>query len=152
MLLMCATFAETPSDASQKAVLEDYITRINEKESEAMFCVATRINGKSIDHALDRTRRNSSGKGNKFYFYLSDRKLDPVPQKVTLRCEYTYARPIDAMLGSTPSLEGTIDFEPEPGKEYEVRADLDGPDWAIWIREVKSRLPVTKVVYGVPSK
>lgn len=152
MLFMCPALAETPPDLPQKAVLEDYITRINEKESEAMFCVVTQINGKRISNALSETRNRSSGKGNKFYFYLTDRKLDPGPVKVTLRCEYAYARPIDSMLGATPWLEGTLDFEPEAGKEYEVRADLEGPDWAIWIRDVKSRYPVTKVVYGIPSK
>ena len=152
MPFLCSAVAQTPPEVPQKAVLEDYITQINEKESEAMFCVVTQINGKRVPNALDETRTRSYGKGNKFYFYLTDRKLDPGPVKVTLRCEYAYARPIDSMFGKTPSLEGTLDFEPEAGKEYEVRADLEGPDWAIWIREVKSRYPVTKVVYGIPSK
>lgn len=152
MLCVAPVFAETPSDASQKAVLEDYITKINDKESEAMFCFAKRINGKDITNAFSETKRRSYGKGNRFYFYLADRKLDPGILSVTLRCEYAFARPIDAMLGSTPSLEGTIDFEPEAGKDYEVRADFEGTEWAIWIRDARSHSQVSKMVYGLPSR
>jgi hypothetical protein len=146
----CANYYAPPAGAST-SVLEDYISQIDENEGSAMICYAKSIDGVQAKNALIDTRARSTGTGRRLNIYLTDRKVQAGIRTVVLRCEKLYARPIDAMLGKTPSLEGQIEFKFEPSLEYEVRADFNGTDWAIYIRDAKSRVPLAPMVYGTPK-
>lgn len=146
----CASYYAPPA-GSPTAVLEDYITQIDETEGSAMICFAKAIDGVQSKNALMDTRERSTGTGRRLYVYLTDRKVQAGSRTIFLRCEKFYARPIDAMLGNAPALEGQIEVSFEPSREYEIRADFNGADWAIYIRDAKSRTPVSPMVYGKPK-
>ena len=70
----CATYYAPPSGAAT-AVLEDFITQIDESEGSAMICFAKSIDGVQAKNALTDTRERSIGTGKRLNVYLTDRKV-----------------------------------------------------------------------------
>ena len=109
-----------------------------------------RINGEGIDNTFVASARASSGKGFQLTTRMEIRKVFAKPMKATIRGSHITAAPIQQIMrsvaGTFYSVEGVVDFSPQPDKVYAVRGELKPEGSAVWIEDVETNQRVTEKI------
>lgn len=70
--------------------------------------------------------------------------------KVKLLASHTTGAPIQTLFsqvaGTFFSVEGTVDFNPQPNGSYVVKGELKNEGSAVWIEDANTNQPVTEKV------
>ena len=148
----CATFEEPVPPAYTGPTAEVKDSAVTPSNSLAYIFELQAIDGKRLRSSSIATRTANAGRGMSQTAVVVDRKIPAVPSKVSLGASTQYAAPILAMLGSTCSVEGTVDFNPEPGKTYVVRGQVAPEACSAWIEDAQTQRRVTAEVTGPGTK
>lgn len=110
--------------------------------SKSDFFFVDAIDGQPIANALERTA--NANRGNGFYQHVQG-AARPIEPKETIfhLCGRThFAAPIQAMVGTSYYVDGSVKFTPLAGATYIVKGSL-GPDYsAVWIENLETGVQV----------
>lgn len=145
----CATYEPVSKDyTGPTATLKD--TGMSEGGSKAQMFAATNIDGNRVMNAFWASAIVSNGKGNNLTTVLPERKVKAAPMKVTLKGSHATGAPIAAIAsqiaGTFFSVEGVVDFTPEPDGNYAVRGELKKEKSSVWIEDIETGKPVSAIV------
>lgn len=123
-----------------------------ESLDKAQIFSMTEIEGHSLTDSFETSRRASYGQGTVLRMTLTDHVIPARPMKVKLRGAHATGAPIheiaSRMAGTFFEVEGVVDFNPEPNKQYTVVGALAKGDASVWIEETATHQPVTEKVHG----
>jgi hypothetical protein len=148
----CATYQPVPPGyAGPTALLSDRAVR--ESGTKAQLFVAEEIDGHRIQDGIAATARRSYGLGFQVMTEVVERDVPVRPMKVKIKATHVTGAPIHALLseaaGTFFSVEGVVDFTPEPGKKYFVWGELKAHGSSVWISEEgTNRAPATEKITG----
>lgn len=151
LLASCATYKPVPEGYSGPTA---YITDSGRAEDgrKAQIFALTDIDGNRIMNSFWASTNASQGQGFALTVVISNRQVPAKPMKVTLKGSHATAAPIHAMAsqmaGTFFSVEGTVDFSPQPDGKYAVRGELKKDASAVWIEDVATGQPVTEKIVG----
>ena len=118
----------------------------------ALFVVVA-IDGKAIKNSIGATRLASQRIGGRPFHPTVDvvgRKVPAVSAQYTLRGTHTTKAPIQEIAaratGSFLSVEGTVEFTPQPEGLYVVKGDLRKDESSVWIVDLNTDHVVSKKV------
>lgn len=115
--------------------------------SLAEFYAVVEIDGKSITNTFGATAAANQGKGFSLTPNVVDRDLPAAPVKIKLRASHVTGAPIQAMAmqmaGTYASVDGVVDFVPEPSKRYVVTGILQKEGSSVWIEDMDTKQAVT---------
>lgn len=149
ILAGCATYEPVPKDYSgPTALVRD--TGFSEDGSKAQMFAMVEIDGNRVMNAFWASANASQGRGASLTTIYPERPVQIKPMKVTLRGSHATGAPIHAMAsqlaGTFFSVEGTVDFTPQAGRQYLVKGDLKKAASKVWIEDAETAKPVTSVV------
>lgn len=127
------------------AELNDRITADDDESNMRVFYVV------SIDGVGVRNVVNASGTvwGRRIPYVVA-RRIEARPMKVLIRGSPYGSAPISELArraaGNFPTIEGTVDFDPKPGRVYRVTGRLAVTGSAIWIEDFDTNERVTEEV------
>lgn len=145
----CASYEPVPPGyAGDTATVTD--NGFSEESTRARTYALVAIDGRSVMNGFIASRNASAGQGARLTMVLTERLVPAKPMKVTLRASTTTGAPIHAiaaqLAGTFFSVEGVVDFSPEPNRRYSVRANLEKDSSSVWIEDEATGQPVTKKV------
>ncbi len=146
LLVGCATnYDPVPAEyTGPTAVIRD--SGLSEGLSKAQMFAVMEIDGKSVMNAF----RASYGIGATLYTTYPERKVKPVPMKLTLRGSHATGTPIHAIAsqvaGTFYSVDGVVEFEPKAGAIYVVNGKLTNEGSSVWIEDGATGQPVTAII------
>lgn len=111
-------------------------------KSKSDFFFVDAIDGQPISNALERTANVNRGNG--LYQHVQDaaRAIEPKETVFHICGRTHFAAPIQAMVGTTYSVDGNVRFTPRAGATYVVKGSL-GPDYsAVWIENLETGVQV----------
>lgn len=153
MLAACAT-VEPPVPASYSgptAKVDDSSDRVTSRQGD--FCVLQTLDGRRIANSIGETLQRGAGKGLTLYAWVTKRQVPARPVKAGLKCETVHAAPILALMGTVYSVEGTVDFDPQPDRRYVVKGVLGADESSVWIEDAQTGAAVTaKVSTAKPQR
>ncbi|MCO5118150.1 MAG: hypothetical protein M9951_00750 [Burkholderiaceae bacterium] len=132
----CASYQAVPDDyAGPTATLVD--SAFQDVGNKGRIFAVTAIDGNPIYDAFDDSSNKSSGRGFMLTLGHAYRKVPIRPMKLTLTGSHYTAAPIQTIFnqlkGAHHSVEGTIDFTPEPDRRYVVRGELGPEGSSVWL-------------------
>jgi len=151
-------FAALSGCASYKPVPEGYTGPVatvsdsgfSEDGSKAQLFVLSEVDGNRIDSSIGATAAASHGRGFSLSTSIIQRQVPAKPMKVGLRATHTTAAPIQAIAsqiaGTFFSVEGVVDFSPQPNGKYIVKGELKKEGSSVWIEDADTQRPVTEKV------
>jgi hypothetical protein len=108
------------------------------------------IDGLAISNSVAATTGASSGQGMNLSTVYLQRAIPARPMKVKLLGTHKTAAPIhemgSRMAGTFFSVEGVVEFSPEPDGKYIVKGELKKEGSSVWIENVATKQPVTQKV------
>jgi hypothetical protein len=145
----CATYKHVPEGyGGPVAQLGDSTSQLSMGKGE-LFYVAS-INGNPIDNSRTATGRASYGRGFSLTTSTVWRAVKIEPMQLRLVGTHVTAAPIHELasraIGEFFSVEGEVEFSPQPGKEYRVVGVLTKERAEVWIQDDETKLPVTKKI------
>ena len=149
LLAACATFEPVPKEYSgPTAILKD--SGFYEDGSKAQIFAAIEIDGNRIGNGFQATSYASQGRGASLSLMLPERRLKTETIKITIKGSHATGAPIAAMAsqlaGTFYSVEGIVDFKPQPGARYIVKGELAKEKSSVWIQDLETGKPVTAVI------
>lgn len=149
LLTACATYEPVQKDYSgPTASIRD--SGAYESGSKAQLFAVVEVDGNRVMNAFWASANASHGRGFSLTTVYPERKVKAAPQKLTLRASHTTAAPIHAMAsqlaGTFFSVEGTIDFTPQPGAVYVVKGELSKEKSSVWLEDASSGKPDSAVI------
>ena len=151
-LASCATYQPVPPGyTGSTATLSDRAVR--ESGTKAQLFVAEEIDGHRIQDSIAATARRSYGLGFTVMTEVVEREVPVRPMKVKVKATHVTGAPIHALLseaaGTFYSVEGIVEFTPQPGKKYFVWGELKAHGSSVWISEEGTNgMPATEKVTG----
>lgn len=145
----CATYEPVPKEYTgpTASVLD---TGFSEDRSKAQMFALMAVDGNPIKNAFWASAEASHGRGSNLTTVLPERKVPVRPMKVLLRGSHATGAPIHAMAsqmaGTFFSVEGTVDFAPQPGRMYQVKGVLTKEKSSVWIEDTSTGKPATVVI------
>lgn len=150
LLAGCATLHEPVPQGytGPTAFLAD--SGFSEDGTKAQFFALLEVDGQSVDNTIFASRRASYNQG----FALTTAYIQrPVPaQKMQVKLIGTHqtAAPIHELVsraaGTFFSVEGVVEFIPEPGNSYVVAGELKKEGSSVWIEEASTKRVVTNKI------
>ncbi|HTE14881.1 MAG TPA: hypothetical protein VK642_07365 [Burkholderiales bacterium] len=145
----CATYQPIPEGyTGPVALVAD--SGVPESGTRARIFALMEIDGNKITNAFSASANASQGQGFRLTTKFVSRPLPARPMKVKLLASHTTAAPIHALFsqaaGNFFSVEGVVDFVPEPGGEYVVKGDLKKDGSSVWIEDIRTKQPVTQKI------
>ena len=146
----CATVGPSVPEgyAGPVALLKD--TGTDESTSKARVFAALEIDGQGINNSLRETRIASHNRGFALSFRVTHRDVPAKKMKVKLIETHIVAAPIHEIAsraaGTFFSVEGEVDFTPEPGETYVVTGDLSKEKSCVWIMRILPSGPASDKV------
>lgn len=108
------------------------------------------IDGNRIRNAFSASADASYGRGASLTTVYPERKVQARPMKVLIKGSHATGAPIHAIAseiaGTFFSVEGTVDFTPEVGKNYQVNGALAKEKSSVWIEDASTGQPVTVIL------
>lgn len=145
VLAGCAHRPDAPAFTGSVALLSDASVR-DAASNRTQLYVVEAIDGKTIANSIESGSAQGSGATPR----IVQRKVPIRPMKLTLHATEAGAASVRAQsapaAGAALSVTGTVDFTPEPDKEYVVRGELGVERSAVWVEEEGTRRPVTPKV------
>lgn len=121
-----------------------------EDGSKAQLFVLDGVDGNRIANSFGASASASHGRGFALTTSIVERQVPAKPMKVSLRASHTTAAPIQAiasqMAGTFFSVDGVVDFTPQPNGKYVVKGDLKKESSSVWIEDANTQQPVTEKV------
>ncbi len=121
-----------------------------ESSSKAQLFFVAKMNGERISNAMTDSGAASVGTGFALNTVLTTRELPAKPLKLTLMGTHHTGAPIHALMsqlaGTYFSVEGDVNFTPEPGKKYVVKGELKKIGSSVWIEDAETGRRVTRKV------
>ena len=148
----CATYQPVPPGyTGPAATLSDL--SISEGVTKAQLFVALEIDGNPIRNGIGASAGASYGRGFMLTSTPVERTVPARPMKIKLKGTHATGAPIHSLvsqaIGTFYSVEGVVDFSPEPNKRYFVWGELKERGSAVWItEESRNGEPVTEKVIG----
>jgi hypothetical protein len=148
-LVGCAGYQHVPKDyTGPTAVIRDF--SITEDRTKAQIFAVTTIDGNRVGNAFSASRAASQGTGSALNTVFFERQVKAgMPVKVTLLGSHATGAPIheiaSKMAGTFFSVEGVVEFTPQPGGEYIVRGELKKERSSVWIEDIATRKTVASV-------
>jgi hypothetical protein len=145
----CATYKPVP-DGYTGPTARIVDSSYQETGGKGRLYYVESVDGNKIENARNATGQASYGRG----FNLSIRgSIRDVPvRKMRLRLVGTHvtAAPIHEIasraIGEFFSVEGDVDFTPEPGKVYEVRGELKKAGSSVWLVDQATDQPASEKI------
>lgn len=149
LLSACASFKPAlPEYDGPTATIQD--RGFAEDGTKAQLFAVVEIDGKQIMNAFWASAKASDGYGHRLITMYPIRKVKVVPMKLTLKGSHITGMPLHALAsqlaGTFFSVEGQVDFTPEPDGRYSVRGELTKTKSSIWIEDEATGKPVTRVI------
>lgn len=145
----CATYEPVAKDyTGPTASIRD--SGFSEDGTKAQMFALVEIDGNRVPNAFGASANASYGRGATLTTVFPERKVRAAPLKLTLRASHATGAPIHAiasqMAGTFFSVEGVVDFTPEPNAIYIVKGDLKKDKSSVWIEHTATGKPVSAVV------
>lgn len=145
----CASFEHVPKDyTGPTAIIRD--SGFSESTSKAQMFAVVEIDGNRVRNAFIASADASYGRGALLTTVFPERKVKAAPVKLVLRGSHSTAAPILAMsskmAGTFFSVEGTVDFVPQPGVVYVVKGELKKESSSVWVEDVATGKRASSVV------
>ena len=145
----CATYVPVPKEyTGPTATLKD--TGFSEDGSKAQMFAATEIDGNRMMNAFWASAIASNGSGGSLTTVFTERKVKAEPMKVKLLGSHATGAPIHAiaskMVGTFFSVEGIVDFTPQPDGIYVAKGDLKKEKSSVWIEDTATGKPATQII------
>jgi hypothetical protein len=149
LLIGCASYKPVPAGYTGPiATVAD--SGFAEDGTKAQLFVLSAIDGNSIQTSVGESAGASYGQGFALRTRLVTRDVPAKPMKVKLLGTHTTGAPIQAMLsqalGTFFSVEGIVDFNPQPSGQYIVKGELKKEGSSVWIEDSSTNQPVTEKV------
>lgn len=151
MLAACAR--QPPAVVGPSAYVRD--SWAFDESGNTLLFVVEAIDGQSVPNSVEATSRASSKIGviRKPFTPVVDivgRKVEARPSKLTIKGTHATAAPIlelaSRATGNFKSVEGVIDFTPEPDGLYVVKGELGKDASSVWIEDLNTNRVVSKKV------
>jgi hypothetical protein len=148
-LVGCASYQPVPAGyTGPTATLRD--SGFSEDSTKAQIFALVAIDGNRTPNAFGASANASHGRGASLTTVFTERAVQARPMKVTLSGSHATGMPIHAMAsqmaGTFFSVEGTVDFAPQPGGRYVVKGELKKEKSAVWIEDEATGQPATAKV------
>lgn len=145
----CASYQPVPKDyTGPTASVKD--TGAPESGAKAKMFALMEIDGNRVDNAFSASANASRNLGATLITVYPGRQVQAKPMKVLIRGSHATGAPIHAIAsqiaGTFFSVEGTVDFTPEAGHDYQVRGELTKEKSSVWIEDASTGKPATAVV------
>lgn len=122
----------------------------SENGTKAQLFVLLEVDGNAIPNSFKASAGASYGRGFSLTTQIVDRQVPAKPMRVKLRASHTTGAPIHALfsqaIGSFYSVEGVVDFSPQPQGKYIVKGELKKEGSSVWIEDLATHQPVTQKV------
>lgn len=145
----CAMYKPVPEGyKGPTAVIKD--SGFKEDETTAQIFALVEVDGHIVENAFGASVEASRGRGFSLTARYVTREVPAVPMKLKLRGAHTAGAPIQEMISRATgiffSVEGVVDFTPEPDRWYVVNGELKKDGSSIWIEDEKTGQPVTRKI------
>jgi hypothetical protein len=145
----CASYKPVPDGyTGPVATVSD--SGFAEDGSKAQLFVLSEVDGNRIDTSIGASAGASHGRGFALTASIIERQVPAKPMKVALRATHTTAAPIHAiasqMAGTFFSVDGVVDFSPQPNGKYVVKGELKKDASSVWIEDANTQQPVTEKI------
>lgn len=131
------------------AELNDSLDEDSDGSNGRVFAVLA-LNNVEVPNAARNVQRVGFGAGAGVLPYLLARPIEAKPVKVSVVGKHLVKAPIEELTrrakGTFQSIEGTLDFSPQPNVVYRVAGTLSTSQCEIWIEEAESKRVVTSKV------
>jgi len=149
LLSGCATFEPVPKDyVGPTATIRD--TGFSEDSRKAQMFAVVEIDGNGIMNAFGASAMASHGRGAALTTVYPQRRVKAAPMRLLLRGSHATGAPIHAIAsqiaGTFFSVEGSVEFTPQPGGVYVVKGKLKRDESSVWIEDVSTGMPASTVV------
>ncbi len=146
----CANFAE-PIPASYSgptALVMDWGGETHGQRTE--FYVLKAIDAQEIRTTIDASRALSAARNFLLQVVPVERQVPARPMKATLLATHYWPSPVSEWSaqnrGEFLQVSGVVDFTPQPGRTYVVKATLTSSLSQVWIEEEDTKVRVTEIV------
>lgn len=120
----------------------------SEDGTKAQLFALIAVDGNPIESSFSASAGRSYGQGFALTVVNTGREVPAKPMKVTLKASHITGAPIHAitskMAGTFFSVEGVVDFSPQPKAHYVVRGTLSAGASSVWIEDIATGQPVTE--------
>jgi hypothetical protein len=120
-----------------------------ESRGKGAFFVLEEVDGRPIRNAADASRAASQGTGMNLNSRPSGRDIPAKPLKVKLLGTHMTGAPIHEIAariaGTFYSVEGVVDFSPQPDHVYKVMGQLQKEQSCVWIVDSEESVVTDKV-------
>jgi hypothetical protein len=150
-LAACTTAPTRPMPPAgvPTAELNDSLDEDSDGSNGRVFAVWA-LNDAEVPNAARNVQRVGFGAGAGVLPYLLARPIEAKPAKVRVVGKHLVKAPIDEITrrarGTFQSVEGVVDFSPQPNIVYRVTGKLSAAHSEIWIEEAESKRIVTSKV------
>ena len=114
------------------------------------FYVLKAIDGQENRTTIDASRALSAARNYQLFVVPVERRVPARPMKATLLASYYWPSPVQEWSakgnGRFLTVEGVVDFDPQPDRTYVVKAILTPALSQVWIEDEQSKARVTAVV------
>ncbi|MGQ0711712.1 MAG: hypothetical protein ACT4NV_18410 [Rhodoferax sp.] len=121
-----------------------------EDSTKAQMFAVVEIDGERVMNAFWASAQRSHGQGPMLSTEYPERKVKAVPQRLTLSGSHATGAPIHAMasqlLGTFFSVEGVVEFTPQPNGVYVVKGELSKAKSSVWIEDAQTGQRLSTVV------
>ena len=145
----CATYEPVPKDyTGPTALIRD--SGFSEDGTKAQMFAVMEIDGNRVMNAFLASANASHGRGSALTTVFPERTVKIVPMRLKLQGSHATGAPIHAMAsqlaGTFFSVEGTVDFTPQPGARYVVKGDLKKERASVWVEDMATGKPASGVI------
>jgi hypothetical protein len=150
-LAACTTAPTRPMPPAgvPTAELNDSLDEDNDGSNTRVFAVWA-LNDAEVPNAARNVQRVGFGAAAGVLPYLLARPIEAKPVKVSVLGKHLVKAPIEEITrrarGTFQSVEGVLDFSPQPNIVYRVSGKLSAAQSEIWIEEAESKRVVTSKV------
>jgi hypothetical protein len=149
LLIGCATHKPIPNDYSGPiATIAD--SGFSEGSTKAQLFVLSEIDGNKIPTSVGASAGANAGQGFKLRTNFVTRDVPAKPMKVKLLATHSTGAPIHAMfsqaIGTFFTVEGIVEFNPQPNGKYIVKGELKKEGSSVWIEDASTNQAVTEKV------
>ena len=147
-LIACATAPTRPMPPAgvPTAELNDWLDEDSDGSNGRVFAVWA-LNDVEVPNAARNVQRVGFGAGAGVLPYLLARPIEAKPVKVSMVGKHLVKAPIEEITrrarGTFQSVEGVVDFSPQPNMVYRGAGKLSAAQSEIWIEEAESRRVVS---------
>jgi hypothetical protein len=147
------TAANETATSEKQASIEDTFQRKGTGSAYVFF--VSKINEVStISNAMTESARATAGQGSYLHALGANRDIPAKPLKLSLTARVIHSSPIAILMDpdSKLTLEGDIDFTPQPNMKYFVKGILRKDKASIWIEDINGNIMPESLGNFIPKR